>query len=101
MGFNSIEGKEKGVLIVSVLLVTVVFSIAIYNYAFPKEQVWEVKVFEAVAKNGTTIVSSYGGGYMKLKGEYELIEGATYRITYISRTRNWADVVIDIELLEG
>ena len=98
MGFNSIEGKEKGVLIFSVLLVTAVFSIAIYHYIFPEEQVWEATIFEVIKKEDHTILSSYGKGYIKLRTtEHDFEEGETYRIVYVSRNRNWADVVISVE----
>ncbi len=98
MGLSTIDGRERTALAVSVLLVFVVFSAAFYNYLYPPQQVWVIKVFEVVEAESHTVVSSYGGGYLKLKGTgHNLEEGSSYRITYTSRRRNWAENVISIE----
>jgi hypothetical protein len=89
--------KETLALLASILLLTSVFSFSLYTYMNPSKKVWEVRIFEVEARPGQTYVASYGGGYLRIKGVYEFEEGATYRITYISRRRNWAEKVISIE----
>ncbi len=91
------KDKETLALIISLLVLASIFSYSLYIYLYPPKKVWEVKVFEVVYKSGHTYVASYGGGYLRIVGSYEIEEGATYRITYISRRRNWAEKVISIE----
>jgi len=76
-------------LIASLLLVVSVFSYALYSSQKPQRKVWEVKVFE-----------SYVSGDLRLVGSYDLEEGATYRITYYTTKRNWAEKVVSIERLD-
>lgn len=92
--------KEMLALLASLLLIVSVFSFSLYRYLEPQKKVWEVKVFECVDKGGHTYVASYGGGYLRIIGSYELEEGATYRITYVTTRRNWAEKVISIEKIE-
>lgn len=91
------EHREKIVLFASLLLVALVFSVSLYDYLFPKEQVWEAKVFEVFHNNEKTTIYSYGNGKLKLMGDYDIEVGATYRITYKSRARNTAQFDIIIE----
>lgn len=93
--------KETLALIASFLLIVSVFSFSLYSQLRPRKIVWEVKVFECLPKGGHTYVASYGGGYLRLVGNHTLEEGATYRITYTTTRRNWAETVISIEKLEG
>ena len=91
--------KEKAVLIISAILLLSLYAYSIYTYLWPREQVWVVKVFDCTynERRGYTHVAGYDGGYLRLKGHYELEVNATYRIRYISRRANWADKVISIE----
>lgn len=90
---------DKGnlALIAAFLILTSLFAYSIYSHKRPQKRVWEVKVFECIPRAGHTYVSSYGGGYLKLVGSYDLEEGAEYRITYTTTKRNWAEKVISIE----
>lgn len=92
--------RETLALIASLLLVASVFSYALYSSQKPQRKVWEVKVFEIYVSGGHTYVASYGGGYLRLVGSYDLEEGATYRITYYTTKRNWAEKVVSIERLD-
>jgi len=91
--------REKAALIVAVILLLSLYTYSLYNYLWPREQVWVVKVFDCTyrERRGYTYVAGYDGGYLRLKGHYELEVNATYRIRYISRRANWADRVISIE----
>lgn len=89
--------KETLALVASLLILTSVFTFSLYTYMNPPKKVWEVTIFEVVARPGHTYVAGYGDGYLRIKGSYEFEEGATYRITYISTKRNWAERVISIE----
>lgn len=93
--------KETLTLIASLLILTSVFSFSLYSSLKPQKRVWEVKVFECVTRAGHTYVASYGGGYLRLVGNYDLEVGATYRITYTTTRQNWAEKVISIEKIEG
>lgn len=97
MSLKDMEHREKIVLFASLLLVALVFSVSLYDYLFPKEQVWEAKVFEVFHNNEKTTIYSYGNGKLKLMGDYDIEVGATYRITYKSRARNTAQFDIIIE----
>jgi hypothetical protein len=97
MSLKELEQREKIVLITSLLLVALVFSISLYDYFFPKEQVWEARVFEVFHNEGKTTIYSYGNGKLKLIGDYDIEVGSTYRITYKSRARNTAQFDIVIE----
>ena len=97
MSLKELEQREKIVLITSLLLVALVFSISLYDYFFPKEQVWEARVFEVFHNKGKTTIYSYGNGKLKLIGDYDIEVGATYRISYKSRARNTAQFDIVIE----
>ena len=92
--------KETLALLASLLLIVSVFSFSLYRYQKPQKKVWEIKVFECIKSGGHTYVASYGGGYLRIVGGYDLEEGATYRITYLTTRRNWAEKVISIERLE-
>lgn len=92
--------KETLALMASLILLISVFSFSIYSHLRPQKRVWEVKVFECIQRKGHTYVASYGGGRLSIEGSYELEEGATYRITYITRRQNWAEKIISIEKLE-
>ena len=94
------KDKETLVLVASLLILISVFSFSLYSNLRPRKIVWEVKVFECIPKAGHTYVASYGGGYLRLVGSHPLEEGATYRITYITTRRNWAEKVISIEKVE-
>jgi hypothetical protein len=60
-------------------------------------QVLEAKIFDAYESNGNTFLLTYGEGKLKLRGIHEIEIDATYRITYKSRQRNFADIIISIE----
>ncbi len=91
--------REKTALIIAVILLLSLYTYSIHNYLWPKERVWVVKVFDCTYKEGGgyTYVAGYDGGYLRLKGRYDLEVNATYRIRYISRRANWADRVLSIE----
>lgn len=91
--------KENAALIIAALLLLSLFTYSLYIYLWPKERVWEVTVFDSyyIEKKDYTYVAGYDGGYLRLKGRYDLEVNATYRIRYISRRPNWADEVLSIE----
>lgn len=91
--------KEKASLIIAALLLLSLYTYSLYTYLWPREQVWVVKVFDCTygEKRGYTYVAGYDGGYLRLKGHYDLEVNATYRIRYISHRANWADKVLSIE----
>ncbi|MCW4014531.1 MAG: hypothetical protein NWF07_16295 [Candidatus Bathyarchaeota archaeon] len=97
MQFSEMDSKERSVLYASLFLVLVVFGSAAYLYLNPPVQVFEAKVFEVYEQNGNTFILSYGEGKLKLNGIHEIEVDETYRITYQSRKRNFADVIISIE----
>jgi hypothetical protein len=99
MPFNRLDQKERTVLYLSLLLVVAVFSVSIYDYFFPREQVWEAKVFEVFHNEGKTTIYSYGNGKLKIIGDYDIELDAIYRITFRSRKRNTAEFDIHIEKL--
>ena len=93
-------GKEGLAFLASLALLASVFLYSSYFYFNSPERVWEVKVFECTPMKGHTYVAGYGGGYLRMNGIYDLEEGATYRITYVTSRPNWAEKVLDIEKLE-
>ncbi|MBN2334877.1 hypothetical protein JXL21_04915 [Candidatus Bathyarchaeota archaeon] len=99
MNLGEMDGRERAALLGALLLVAAVFLVASYNYLNPPKQVWEAKVFETFVSgdNETTIVFSYGVGKLKFKGLYDFELDETYRVTYRSRNRNWAEFDISIE----
>jgi hypothetical protein len=101
MSLKEMERTEKIILLIGLLIVITVFSISIYDYFFPKEQVWEAKVFQVFHNNEKTTIYSYGNGKLKLLGNYDIEIDATYRITYKSRKRNTAEFDIHIEKISG
>lgn len=92
--------KEDLAFLASIVLLASVFLYSSYVYFNPPERVWEVKVFECTPMKGHTYVAGYGGGYLRINGIYDLEEGATYRITYITNRPNWAEKVVSIEKVE-
>jgi hypothetical protein len=64
--------------------------------------VWEGKVFDVwETDKSVTFILSYGEGKIKLPGSHDIELDATYKITYQSRTRNVATVIISIEKIDG
>ena len=102
MNLNEMDGKEKAALFGSLLLVGIVFASSAYVYLNPPVQVWEGKIFEVwETGGGSTNILSYGEGKIKLPGSHDLEIDATYRITYKSRVRNTASIIISIEKIDG
>ena len=102
MNLNEMDGKERAALLGSLLLVGIVFASSAYLYLNPPVQVWEGKVFDVwESAGGNTFILSYGEGKMKLPGSHDLEIDATYRITYQSRARNTASIIISIEKIDG
>ena len=96
------DGKERIGLLVGLALVVFVFASSAYVYMNPPVQVWEGRVFDVYeSNNGDTFILSYGEGKIKLPGIHDIELDATYRITYQSRTRNFASVIISIEKIDG
>ncbi len=96
------DGKERIGLLVGLALVVVVFASSAYVYMNPPVQVWEGRVFDVYeSSNGHTFILSYGEGKIKLPGSHDIELDATYRITYQSRVRNVASVIISIEKIDG
>jgi hypothetical protein len=101
MNLNTMDGKEKAALFSGLLLVFVIFASSAYLYLNPPVQVWEGKVFDSWYSGGNTNILSYGEGKIKLPGNHDIELDATYRITYQSRKRNTASIIISIEKIEG
>jgi hypothetical protein len=97
MSFSDLDQKERIALLVALLLVAVVFAVSAYNYINPPTRVWQGKVFETYQSGNKTWILSYGQGKIALNGLYDIQENATYVITYQSRVRFNADVVINIQ----
>jgi len=97
MKIGDMGKKEQAVFLASLLLVGVVFASSLYLYVNPPIHVLEAKIFYTYQKDGVTHVWTYGAGKLKLKGLYEFELDETYRITYRSRNRNTADIIISIE----
>lgn len=96
------DGKERIGLLVGLALVVFVFASSAYVYMNPPVQVWEGRVFDVYeSNNGDTFILSYGEGKIKLLGIHDIELDVTYRITYQSRTRNFASVIISIEKIDG
>jgi hypothetical protein len=102
MNLSKMDGKERIALIASLVLVGVVFISSAFIYLNPPIHVWEGKVFDVwESEGGITFILSYGEGKIKLPGSHEIELDATYRITYQSRSRNVATVIISIEKIDG
>lgn len=102
MNLREMDGKERIGLLVGLALVVFVFASSAYVYMNPPVQVWEGRVFDVYeSNNGDTFILSYGEGKIKLPGIHDIELDATYRITYQSRTRNFASVIISIEKIDG
>lgn len=102
MNLSEMDGKEKAALIGGLLLVGIVFASAGYVYLNPPVQVWEGKVFDVwESDSGNTFILSYGEGKLKLPGSHDIEVDSTYRITYQSRNRNTASIIISIEQIDG
>jgi len=97
MQFSEMDSKERGVLFAALFLALIVFGSATYLYLNPPVQVFEAKIFDVYEQNGNTFILSYGEGKLKLNGIHDIEIDETYRITYQSRKRNFADVIISIE----
>lgn len=97
MTFQHLEQKERIIVLASVGLVVLVFMIGVYNYVNPPQSTWEGKVWKVEVSGDSTIISSYGNGRIRLNGVYNLEEEATYRISYRSRSRGYAQFDIEIE----
>ena len=102
MNLERMDGKEKAALIGGIVLVFSIFAYAGYTYLNPPVKVWEGKVFDVWEKdNGDTQILSYGEGKITLPGSHEIEIDSTYRITYQTRKRNFASIVISIEKIDG
>jgi hypothetical protein len=99
MQFSEMDSKERVVLLASMFLVLIVFASSAYLYLNPPVQVLEAKVFDVYELNGNTLILTYGEGKLKLRGIHDIEVDATYKITYQSRNRNFADIIISIEKL--
>ena len=91
------DGRERAAVLAALLLVGVVFVVTMVNYFNPPEQVWQAKIFAVYHTDESTLLFSYGEGKLKLPGRYEFELDETYRITYRSRSRNWAEFDIRVE----
>lgn len=91
--------RENGALIIAVVLLLSLYAYSFYLDLRPREQVWVVKVFDYyyIERKNYTYVAGYEGGYLRLKGHYDLEVNATYRIRYISRRTNWADKILSVD----
>jgi hypothetical protein len=97
MKIGELDKKERYVLFAALLLAVIVFGSSAYQYYKPPVQVLEAKIFDAYELNGNTFLLTYGEGKLKLRGIHNIEIDATYRITYQSRQRNFADIIINIE----
>ena len=89
MKLPDMNKNEMLVLIASISLAAIVFASSVYIYLNPPVQVFEAKVFDTYVSSGKTFILTYG--------IYDIEIGATYRITYQSRQRYVASVLINIE----
>ncbi len=102
MSLSGMDGKERMALVAGLVLVAIVFASSAYTYLNPPVLVWEGKVFDVwETEGGNTNILSYGEGKIKLPGSHNIELDATYRITYQSRTRNVASIIISIEKIDG
>jgi hypothetical protein len=97
MKLGEMDGKERIVFLGSLFLTVIVFSSSAYTYLNPPVKVLEAKIFDVYELKGNTFILTYGEGKLKLKGIHEIEIDATYRITYQSRARNFANIIISIE----
>jgi len=97
MMLSKLDNKERIVFLGSIFLIVVVFASSFYIYLNPPVQVIEVKVFNTYQKEGVTHIWTYGAGKIKLTGLYDIEVESTYRITFQSRSRNSAEIVLDVE----
>jgi hypothetical protein len=94
---QEIAFKEKAVMIASIGLVVLVFSLAVYTYLYPPERVWEGRVWDVEYTSEQTIIYSYGKGKLRIMGIHEIEKEATYRITYRSMNKYNAAKVTEVE----
>ncbi len=97
MQFGEMDSKERVALLASLFLVLIVFASSVYLYLNPPVQVLEAEVFDTYQKNGVTHVWTYGAGKLRLNGLYDIEVGEVYRITYQSRSRNNAEIILSVE----
>jgi hypothetical protein len=97
MKLGELDSKERIVLLGSMFLLVVVFASSFYLYLNPPVQVLEARIFDVYQKEGVTHILTYGAGKIRLTGLYDIEIGATYRITYQSRSRNNAEIVLSVE----
>lgn len=100
MKLEEMDSKERVVLFSSLFLLLIVFSSSLYLYINPPVQVLEAKIFESYQTDEYTHIWTYGEGKLRLNGLYDIEIDATYRITYQSRSRNKAEIVLSIEKIE-
>ena len=99
MKLNEMDNRERIVLVTSIFLAALVFASSFYIYLNPPVQVIEVKVFDTYQKNDVTHIWTYSAGKIRLNGLYDIEVGSTYRITYQSRSRNNAEIVLNVEMI--
>lgn len=97
MQFGDMDKKERFFFLSSLFLVAIVFASSVYLYINPPVQVLETRVFDAFESNGKTVIWTYGNGKLTLDKVYDIEVGESYRITYQSRSRNNAEIVLNIE----
>ena len=97
MKLLELEGKERLVFLFSLFLVVIVFAFSLYTYVNPPVKVLEAEVFDTYQTNGKTVIWTQGEGKLTLHGQYDIEIGATYRITYQSRSRDNAEIVLSVE----
>jgi len=102
MSLSEMDGKQRTALVAGLVLVAIVFASSAYTYLNPPVRVWEGRVFDVWEnEGGNTFILSYGEGKIKLPGSHEIELDAIYRITYQSRQRNLASIIISIEKIDG
>jgi len=102
MSLSEMDGKQRIALVAGLVIVAIVFASSAYTYLNPPIRVWEGKVFDVwESKGGNAHILSYGEGKIKLTGLHEIDLDSTYKITYQSRQRNLASVIISIEKIDG
>ena len=99
MKLSEMDNRERLVLLASIFLAALVFASSMYIYLNPPVQVIEVKVFDTYQKGDVTHVWTYGAGKIRLNGLYDIEIDSTYRITFQSRSRNNAEIVLSVEKL--
>lgn len=97
MILQNLDSRERAVVLASIGLVVLVFSIGVYSHFNPARRVWEGKVWNVNYTEDSTVISSYGNGKITIKGIWDIEEESTYRITYRSRSKYFAQFDIEIE----